>query len=98
MTNKSDPETQVNADAALNVAAAPKQAGDAGQVDQWLTDLNGLLRELEVITAANYALPPVLGKPADNQLIQVRLESPAACSPPCNANMPPRPGTPCAWP
>ncbi|MGD0518359.1 MAG: diguanylate cyclase [Thermoguttaceae bacterium] len=73
MTNKSDPETQVNADAALNVAAAPKQAGDAGQVDQWLTDLNGLLRELEVITAANYALPPVLGKPADNQLIQVRL-------------------------
>ena len=73
MINNTDSETQVNDTSALDVAAAPKQAVAAGKVDQWLTDLNGLLRELETITAANYTLPPVLSEPADNQLIQVRL-------------------------
>jgi diguanylate cyclase (GGDEF)-like protein/PAS domain S-box-containing protein len=73
MTNKTDSETQVNDSAALDVIAAPKQAMATGKVDQWLTDLNGLLRELEIISAANYTLPPVLSEPADNQLIQVRL-------------------------
>jgi diguanylate cyclase (GGDEF)-like protein/PAS domain S-box-containing protein len=73
MTNITDSETQVNDSSALDVIAAPKQAVAAGKVDQWLTDLNGLLRELEIISAANYTLPPVLSKPADNQLIQVRL-------------------------
>jgi diguanylate cyclase (GGDEF)-like protein/PAS domain S-box-containing protein len=73
MTNNTDPETQVNDSAALDVVAAPKQAVATGKVDQWLTDLNGLLRELEIISAANYTLPPVLSEPDDNQLIQVRL-------------------------
>jgi diguanylate cyclase (GGDEF)-like protein/PAS domain S-box-containing protein len=73
MTNEPESEIQVNAPLALNVASVPKQAEGAGQVDQWLTDLNGLLRELEVISAANYTLPPVISRPADNQLIQVRL-------------------------
>ncbi len=73
MTNNPDSETQVNGSSALDVAAAPEQSVATGKVDQWLTDLNGLLRELEIISAANYALPPVLSEPADNQLIQVRL-------------------------
>ena len=73
MTNNPDSETQVNGNSALDVAAAPNQAVAAGKVDQWLTDLNGLLRELEIVSASNYTLPPVLSEPADNQLIQVRL-------------------------
>ena len=73
MTNNSDHKTEVNVTPALNITTAQKQSGDSAQVDQWLTDLNGLLRELEVITAANYTLPPVLSKPVDNQLIQARL-------------------------
>ncbi len=73
MANNPDSETQVNEISALKVTAAPKQPETAGKVDHWLTDLNGLLRELEIVTAANYALPPVLSEPADNQLIQVRL-------------------------
>ncbi len=73
MTNNPDSETQANEPLAFSATVAPKQIGAPGKVDQWLTDLNGLLRELETITAANYALPPVLSEPADNQLIQVRL-------------------------
>ncbi|MGA2796145.1 MAG: diguanylate cyclase [Thermoguttaceae bacterium] len=68
-----DSDTQVNDSAALDLAAAPKQVVAAGKVDQWLTDLNGLLRELEIISAADYTLPPVISEQADNQLIQVRL-------------------------
>jgi response regulator RpfG family c-di-GMP phosphodiesterase len=73
MSNNPVSENQLNDSSALEVAAAPTQAAAAGKVDNWLTDLNGLLRELEIISAANYTLPPVVSEPTDNQLIQVRL-------------------------
>ena len=79
MTNNSDPQTQADAAPVINVAvagqtvAAPERTEHAGQVDQWLTDLNSLLRELEIITATHYALPPIISELADNQLVQVRL-------------------------
>jgi len=79
MINNSDFESQRDVAPALNVenvsksVAAPEQSGTTVHVEQRFSELNGLLRELEVVTAANYTLPPVLSESADNQLIQVRL-------------------------
>jgi diguanylate cyclase (GGDEF)-like protein/PAS domain S-box-containing protein len=79
MTKNADPPTEANAEPVVSVAPvqnkaeAPEKSGDNARVEQWLTDLNLLLHELEVIAAANYTLPPVLSESLDNQLIQVRL-------------------------
>jgi diguanylate cyclase (GGDEF)-like protein/PAS domain S-box-containing protein len=82
MTNASDSEKQLNVTATPDNAnftpisgnvGAFKKAEGAAQVDQRLTELHDLLRNLEAITAANYTLPPVISKSVDNQLIQVRL-------------------------
>ena len=41
--------------------------------DQWMNDLSALLEELEAVSGAGMALPPVFSERVDNQLIQVRL-------------------------
>ncbi len=73
MTNASEPEVQVHVTPASDNVVAPQPAEGAVQVDHRLTELHGLLRDLEAVSSSNYTLPPVLSKSEDNQLIQVRL-------------------------
>src|SRR3972149_11900640 len=78
MTKASDSENKLelvseSTDGLLENVALPKPAEKVAQVDQRLTELNGLLADLEVTPAANYKLPPVISESVDNQLIQVRL-------------------------
>ncbi len=49
------------------VPAAPESA------ERWMTELHALLRELEVMTVAAEALPPVFGESIDDRLVQARL-------------------------
>jgi len=41
--------------------------------DRWIGELHALLQELEAITSANRALPPIFNTSIDDQLVQIRL-------------------------
>lgn len=45
----------------------------AASADRWLTELHGLLRDLETVAASSHTLPPVFGEAVDDRLVQVRL-------------------------
>jgi diguanylate cyclase (GGDEF)-like protein len=54
--------------------AAPANAGPLVlSAEGWMSELSGLLRELESVSAAHRTLPPVVSAAVDNQLVQVRL-------------------------
>jgi response regulator RpfG family c-di-GMP phosphodiesterase len=57
----------------------PAAAGDPPILtERWMAELGTLLHELETVTVAHEALPPVLSEVADNQLVQVRLGTAAS--------------------
>ena len=58
-------------------AMAPAMSTSAS-VDQWVTELHGLLRELEAVATSKHTLPPVFSEAVDNQLVQVRLGTAAS--------------------
>ena len=67
MSTVPDPLTQPFVVATAITPAVPTLA------DHWTTELHGLLRELEAVTAASHTLPPVFGEAIDDQLVQIRL-------------------------
>jgi diguanylate cyclase (GGDEF)-like protein/PAS domain S-box-containing protein len=61
-------ELESAADVPIHVAPVLAQ-----RPERWMTELGTLLRELEEVSEAHRALPPVLGDRSDNELVQVRL-------------------------
>ena len=53
--------------ASAEIPTAPASA------ERWMTELHALLRELEAMTAASEALPPVFGESVDDRLVQGSL-------------------------
>ncbi len=56
-----------------SVALAPPTGAPPSSADRWMTELHALLRELETVTAAGPAPPPVYGEAVDDRLVQTRL-------------------------
>jgi len=55
----------------------PDQVAPAGNesksADRWMSEIGTLLRELQNVSTANAALPPIFSEAEDNKLVQVRL-------------------------
>ncbi len=69
MSTAPSPLTQNTASAAPVPLITPAPAS----ADRWIGELHALLQELEAITSASHALPPVFHASIDDRLVQVRL-------------------------
>ncbi len=67
-----------NAPPSADLCAAAPAASTSASVDQRMSELHGLLRELETVAAAGQPFTPVFSPAIDNELAQVRLGTAAS--------------------
>jgi diguanylate cyclase (GGDEF)-like protein len=67
MSNVSETPFEPQSLPSVEAATTPESA------ERWMTELHALLRDLEAITVASEALPPVFGESIDDRLVQARL-------------------------
>ncbi len=75
MTELPDPTNHVQSDTDWQVqhgSLVPTADGPAS-ADRWVSEIGSLLHELDRVSSANVALPPVLDEETDNRLVRLRL-------------------------